>query len=111
MVANADVIMSYRTNLHVDQREHAAGATLLLYHLLAGERFDKTFIHMPIAVPTVTLLTAQGAYADMIVERQRHTGPALSVVSGVASFVFRDAPETGLSILTYGCGVSMAPWP
>src|SRR6185503_1660466 len=45
-----------------------------------------------------------GAYADMIVEGQRHIGPDLPLVSVVASFVFSDAPETGLAILTYGSG-------
>jgi microcystin degradation protein MlrC len=104
MVASADVIVSYRTNPHVDQRERAAEAAGLLRRLLAGERFEKTFLHMPIAAPTVTLLTAQGAYADMIVEGQRHLGPDLPLVSVVGSFVFSDAPETGLSILTYGTG-------
>lgn len=104
MVANADVIVSYRTNPHVDQRQCAAEAADLLRRLLAGERFDKTWIRMPIAAPTVTLLTAQGAYADMIVEGQRQLGPDLPLVSVVGSFVFSDAPETGLTVLTYGTG-------
>ncbi len=104
MVANADVIVSYRTNPHVDQRERAAEAALLLRRLLAGERFDKTFIRMPIAAPTVTLLTAQGAYADMITEGQRHLSAEVSLVSVVGSFVFGDTPDAGLAILTYGRG-------
>jgi len=104
MVASVDAIVSYRTNPHVDQRERAAEAALLLRRLLAGERLEKTFIHLPIAAPTVTLLTARGAYADMIVEGQRHIGPDLPLVSVVAGFVFADAPEAGMSILTYGSG-------
>jgi microcystin degradation protein MlrC len=72
--------------------------------LLAGERFEKTFIRMPIAAPTVTLLSARGAYADMIVEGQRHVGPDLPVVSILGGFAFADAPEAGISILTYGRG-------
>jgi len=35
----------------------------LMRRLLAGERFEKDLIHMPIVAPTVTLLTARGAYA------------------------------------------------
>jgi microcystin degradation protein MlrC len=77
----------------------------MLRRLLAGERFEKTFIRMPIAAPTVTLLTARGAYADMIAEGQRHIGPGLPVVSVLGGFVFADAPEAGISILTYGTGV------
>lgn len=104
MVANADVIVSYRTNPHVDQRQCAAEAALLLRRLLAGERFEKTFIRMPIAAPTVTLLTAQGAYADMIRAGQRALSADIPLVSVVGSFVFGDAPDAGLAILTYGTG-------
>jgi microcystin degradation protein MlrC len=104
MVDCADLIISYRTNPHVDRRERGAEAAPLLRRLLAGERFEKTFIHMPIAAPTVTLLTARGAYADMIIEGQRHIGPDLPVVSVLGGFAFADAPEAGISILTYGRG-------
>jgi microcystin degradation protein MlrC len=104
MVACADAIISYRTNPHVDRRERGAEAAPLLRRLLAGERLEKTFIHLPIAAPTVTLLTARGAYADMIAEGQRHIGPDLPVVSAVGGFVFADAAEAGMSILAYGSG-------
>src|SRR4051812_5528429 len=102
MFDNADVILSYRTNPHVDRRERGAEAAPLLRRLLAGERFGKTFIRMPIVAPTVTLLTARGAYADMIAEGQRHIAPDLPVVSLLGGFAFADAPECGISILTYG---------
>ena len=104
MVHSADAIVSYRTNPHVDQRERAAEAAYLLRRLLAGERFEKTFIRLPIAAPTVTLLTAQGAYADMIAAGQRYIGPDVPLVSVVAGFVFSNGPKTGLSVLTYGHG-------
>jgi microcystin degradation protein MlrC len=104
MLDCADVIISYRTNPHVDRRERGAEAAPIMRRLLAGERFEKTFIHMPIVAPTVTLLTARGAYADMIAKGQRHIAPDLPVVSVVGGFAFADAPETGISILTYGHG-------
>jgi microcystin degradation protein MlrC len=104
MVDSADVIISYRTNPHVDRRERGAEAAPILRRLLAGERFEKTFIHMPIVPPTVTLLTARGAYADMIAEGQRHIGADLPVVSILGGFAFADAPESGISILIYGLG-------
>lgn len=102
MFDESDVILSYRTNPHVDRRERGAEAAPLLRRLLAGERFGKTFIRMPIVAPTVTLLTARGAYADMINEGQRHIAPDLPVVSLLGGFAFADAPECGISILTYG---------
>jgi microcystin degradation protein MlrC len=104
MVDCADIIISYRTNPHVDRRERGAEAAPVMRRLLAGERFEKTFIHTPIVAPTVTLLTARGAYADMIAEGQRHIDDDLPVVSVVGGFGFADAPEAGISILTYGRG-------
>jgi microcystin degradation protein MlrC len=104
MVDCADVIISYRTNPHVDRRERGGEAALMLRRALGGQRFDKTFIRLPIAAPTVTLLTARGAYADMIAEGQRRIGSDMPVVSVLGGFVFSDAPEAGISILTYGIG-------
>ncbi|MBM3343671.1 MAG: M81 family metallopeptidase, partial [Betaproteobacteria bacterium] len=104
MVDSVDCIVSYRTNPHVDRRERGCEAAALMRRLLAGERWEKTFIRMPITPPSVTLLTARGAYADMIKEGQRHIGPDLPVVSIVGSFTFSDSRECGIAILTYGHG-------
>ena len=104
MVYSVDAIISYRTYPHVDQRERAAEAAHLLRRLLSGEDLEKTWIRMPIAAPSVTLLTAQGAYADMIAEGQRHISSDLPLISVVGGFAFGDTPENGLTILTYGTG-------
>ena len=100
----ADCILSYRTNPHVDRRERGEEAAALMRRLLAGERWEKTFIRMPIMPPSVTLLTARGAYADMIAEGQRHISRELPVVSILGGFVFGDVREGGITILTYGRG-------
>jgi microcystin degradation protein MlrC len=105
MLDCADVIISYRTNPHVDRREIGGEAAPILRRLLAGERFEKTIIRLPIVAPSVTLLTARGAYADMITEGQRHIGADLPVVSVLGGFAYADAPEAGISILTYGSGL------
>jgi len=104
MVHSVDAIISYRTNPHVDQGERAAEAAYLLRRLLSGEKLEKTWIRMPITPPSVTMLTAQGAYADMIVESRRWISPELPLVSVVGGFAFGDTPENGLTILTYGSG-------
>ena len=104
MVDCADCILSYRTNPHVDRRERGCEAAALMRRLLAGERWEKTFIRMPIVPPSVTLLTARGAYADMIAEGQKHISPDLPVVSILGGFAFGDAREGGITILTYGRG-------
>jgi len=104
MVDCADCILSYRTNPHIDRRERGSEAATLIRRLLAGERWEKSFIRMPISPPSVTLLTARGAYADMIAEGQRHIGPDLPVVSILGGFTFGDVREGGITILVYGRG-------
>ena len=104
MVDSADCILSYRTNPHVDRGERGCEAATLMRRLLAGERWEKTFIRLPISPPSVTLLTARGAYADMIAEGQRHISPDLPVVSILGSFTLGDAREGGITILAYGHG-------
>ena len=104
MVDCADLIISYRTNPHVDRRERGAEAAPLLRRLLAGERFEKTFIHMPIAAPTVTLLTARGAYADMVVEGSAPHRTRAACRIRARRIRFCRCAGSGISILTYGHG-------
>ena len=104
MVDSADCILSYRTNPHIDRRERGADAAPLMRRLLSGERWEKFFIRMPIAAPSVTLLTAQGVYSEMIAEGQRHIAPDLPVVSVLGGFAFGDVREGGITILVYGLG-------
>ena len=68
--------MVYRTNPHVDQRERAAEAADLLRAMLGGMRTETAFIRLPLTPPTVTLLTAEGPYADLIRLGQTMTGAA-----------------------------------
>lgn len=102
MVEAADVIVSYRTNPHVDQRERARDAARLIRRRLAGERFAKAFLRLPIVAPSVRLLTAAGPYADLIAYGQTKTSRDLPVVSLVGGFAWSDTPKNGLAIITYG---------
>ncbi|MFN4089888.1 MAG: M81 family metallopeptidase [Alphaproteobacteria bacterium] len=104
MVDSADAIVAYRTNPHVDQRECAAEAAALIRRMLAGERFTKIFVRMPIVTPSVRLLTAAGPYADLVAEGIALTSPEVPLVSVIGGFAWSDTPENGLAILTYGTG-------
>jgi microcystin degradation protein MlrC len=104
MVDSVDAIVAYRTNPHVDQRERAAEAAGLLRRMMQGEKFESCFIRMPIVAPSTTLLSARGAYADMIDAGQAMIGPDLPLVSAVGGFAFGDTPKNGIAIITYGTG-------
>lgn len=98
LVQSADALIAYRTNPHVDQRERAAEAADLMRRMLVGLKTKKAFIRMPIAAPTVSLLTEQGPYADLIKLGQELTRPPILNVSVTGGFVLGDLPKCGMTI-------------
>lgn len=98
MVEACDALVVYRTNPHVDQRERAAESADLLREMFAGQRMTRAFIRLPLTPPTVTLLTAEGPYADLIAMGQTYVGGAVANVSVAGGFVFGDLPKCGLTI-------------
>lgn len=98
LVDACDALVVYRTNPHVDQRERAAEAADMLRAMMGGMRTEKAFIRLPLTPPTVTLLTAEGPYADLIHLGQTMTrGPVLNV-SVAGGFVFSDLPKCGMTV-------------
>ena len=98
LIAATDALIAYRTNPHVDARERAAEAADLMRRMLAGTRTAKGFIRLPIAPPSVTLLTAEGPYADLIRLGQTLTGGDVLNVSVTGGFVFGDLPKCGMTV-------------
>lgn len=108
LVEACDALVVYRTNPHVDARERAAESADLLRELLAGTRTAKAFIRLPLTPPSVTLLTAEGPYADLMRFGQEfvgrpapHAGAAevsVANVSVAGGFVFSDLPKCGMTI-------------
>lgn len=109
MVESVDVLIGYLTNPHVDMRERGAEAALALRAMLGGVKTSTVFIRMPIVAPTVTLLTAAGPYADLIVMGQRLKGPDILNVTVLGGFAFSDTPKNGLAIIVTARGTNPAP--
>lgn len=99
MVSCANVMITYRTNPHVDQRERAAEAAHALVDLWGGMRPKTAFIRLPICPPSITLLTSEGPYADLIRYGQERKGEDILNVSIFGNFTFADLPKNGLSVL------------
>jgi len=97
-----DALISYQTNPHVDQAERAQDAARLIREMLAGMTPQTAYIRLPLTPPSVTLLTAQGPYADLVrkgVARiQRPDEGPIAAVSVAAGFVFADLPKCGMTI-------------
>ncbi len=103
MVEDADLIVGYRTNPHVDMIERGEEAAFTLRRCLAsGTRPQMVMVKPPIAPASVTLLTAAGPYADLIdygQRRQAEMSGAILNVSVFGNFIFSDTPDNGLSII------------
>ena len=99
MVGNVDVLVSYRTNPHVDQAGRGAEAARLLQELMAGVQARTAFIRLPLTPASITLLTASGPYADLIDAGQRAMTPDIMNVSVVGGFVFSDTPKNGVAVV------------
>ncbi len=102
MVDSTDILISYLTNPHVDQKERAEEACDLMVEMWSGMRPEVAFIRLPLVAPSVTLLTAEGPYADMINYGQAHKTNAIANVSAVAGFVFGDTPMNGIAVIVTG---------
>ena len=102
LVAAADSLIAYRTNPHVDMAARAAEAADMLRLMLAGTPTFKAFIRLPMTPPTVTLLTAEGPYADLIrdaeamMAKRADNGVLNASVTG--GFVFSDLPKCGMTV-------------
>ena len=66
MSDRADVLIAYLTNPHVDQRERAGEAARAMDEMFKGMKPQTAFVKVPIAAPSVVLLSAEGPYADII---------------------------------------------
>ena len=97
-VALIDAFVGYLTNPHLDMRERGAESASLMRRLLAGERFVRAHRRLPIVAPTVSLLTAQGPYAEIInLGQERQAADARIVnVSVMAGFAYADTPFNGM---------------
>lgn len=103
MAASADLLIGYLTNPHVDMGPRGEEAAFSLRRFLAkGLRPAKAFVPLPLTPPSVTLLTAEGPYAELIAtgqRRQNELGGEILNVSVLGGFAFSDSTKTGLSVL------------
>jgi microcystin degradation protein MlrC len=104
MVDNIDAFIGYRTNPHLDMRDRGQEAAAAMRELLAGAKTERVRIRLPIVPPTVTLLTAAGPYAEMILLGQRKMNPTIMNVSVMGGFAYADTAKNGLSVIVTARG-------
>ena len=101
MVTTTDAFVGYRTNPHLDMRERGAESAQLMRRLLKGERFVRAFRRLPIVAPTVSMLTAQGPYAEVINLGQDLAAKDARIanVSVMGGFAYGDTPFNGMAVI------------
>lgn len=99
MVDNADVLVAYRTNPHVDMAERGIESAAHMRELLAGEVATAAFVKLPFIPPSVTQNTKSGPYADIITYGQAKIDAAVMNVSVVSGFSLGDTIKNGMSVI------------
>ncbi|WP_035898874.1 M81 family metallopeptidase [Labrenzia sp. DG1229] len=103
MTEACDLIVGYRTNPHVDMIERGEEAAFSLRCCLASGIRPKIALKKPPIVPaSVTLLTAEAPYGELIdlgQRRQAELSGSVLNVSVFGNFVFSDTPDNGLSVV------------
>ena len=110
MVALTDVFVGYRTNPHLDMRERGAESAQHMRRLLAGTRTHRALRRLPIVAPTVSMLTAQGPYAEVInlgQELQAKESGVLNV-SVMGGFAYGDTSFNGMAVIVTATDQSVA---
>lgn len=99
MVQAADVVISYQTNPHVDMVARGQDAARALNEMFRGLRPEAAIVRLPVTPPTVTLLTAEGPYADLINYGRTRLTPDILNISILGGFAYADTPKNGLAII------------
>ena len=93
------MFVGYLENPHTDIRERGVEAARHMRELLGGVRTAVAMVKLPLAPPTITLLTAAGPYSEMMHYGQTLVGGEVINVSVMAGFVYGDSPKNGLTAI------------
>jgi microcystin degradation protein MlrC len=106
MVEASSVLVSYLTNPHVDMQERGEEAAHIMRAILGGAITPHSaFVRMPVVPASVTLLTHEGPYADLIEygqRRKREMAGDILNVSVLGNFAFSDTPFNGIGVVVTG---------
>ena len=105
MMANADVIVSFKTYPHVDMYETGEHAGRILFGWLnGGPRPVMAWRRLPLMTHTLRSATAEGAMRDAVEAARRAEAAGMLGVSVLAGFALADIPAPCLSVVVVGAG-------
>lgn len=107
MVANADVLDSYRTYPHVDMAETGRRCAGILGRLMDGAPNEKAFLQAPFLTAISWQCTDEQPAKALYAEVARLAANQLSVSFNMG-FPAADFPDCGMSVTAYGPGAALA---
>ena len=105
MHSSVDILISYLTNPHIDQFERGLEAADHMLLMLNGTKTTSSFIKVPMVSPSVSLLTDEGSYADLIRSGQeilKNNKDHILNISILGGFAPANANTNGMSIVVTG---------
>ncbi len=98
MVDATDLLVSFRTNPHVDMGERGAESARAMLEMFDGMRTARAFVKLPLMPPSVTQNTAFGPYGEIIDHGQTLIGDTILNVSICSGFSLGDTSKNGMSV-------------
>ncbi|MFY0734821.1 MULTISPECIES: M81 family metallopeptidase [Aurantimonas] len=108
MVAEADLLVAYRTYPHVDMAETGRRTAEQLVPLLAGQRHAKAFRQIPFLIPIAWQSTSMEPNATLYCGLPEMETGGIASVSYLCGFPAADFADCGPSVLAYGADQAAA---
>ncbi|MFK7891156.1 MAG: M81 family metallopeptidase [Granulosicoccus sp.] len=99
MNESTDVMVAYLTNPHVDQFERGTEAAHIMMQMHLGMRPRSVLVRVPMVCPAVSLLTANGPFAELVAYGQSRLDDNVVNVSILPGFAPADASTNAMSIV------------
>jgi microcystin degradation protein MlrC len=101
MIEYTDVLLGYKTNPHVDQRERGVKAAQILHRMLAGGARPTQAIAKPPMLYNIRFQNTNAEPLRPIVEETRllETDPRILAASVLGGYQYADTPAMGVSVV------------
>jgi microcystin degradation protein MlrC len=103
MVELSDMLVTYRTDPHVDMPERGIESAHAMRRMLSGDRAQKAFIRLPLMIPNAGLTAPNSPFRDVMAyaEDRLNASDNLASVSMLPGFAYGDTPYNGFHIIVY----------
>lgn len=99
MLRHASLLISYRTDPHVDIYERGQEAATAMRRLLAGEKIASAYIRLPIMIPTVGMVAPNAPFKTAVELGVSRLAAPIANVSILPSYPWTDTPFAGFHVL------------